>query len=69
MLTAVMTDSSVPMTVTCPTCGKKVTWSKQQRWRPFCSERCKMIDLGDWLDETHRIPGNEIPKTGQDPDD
>jgi endogenous inhibitor of DNA gyrase (YacG/DUF329 family) len=64
-----MTDSFVPMTVTCPTCGKKVPRSKQQRWRPFCSERCKMIDLGDWLDEAHRIPGNEIPETGQEPED
>jgi endogenous inhibitor of DNA gyrase (YacG/DUF329 family) len=39
----------------CPTCGKPVEWSDQAKWRPFCSERCRLIDLGDWLDENHRI--------------
>jgi endogenous inhibitor of DNA gyrase (YacG/DUF329 family) len=33
-----------------------VTWSIEQRWRPFCSERCKLIDLGTWFDESNRIP-------------
>ncbi|MGD8910385.1 MAG: DNA gyrase inhibitor YacG [Chromatiales bacterium] len=42
-------------TVPCPTCGKPVPWSPASRWRPFCSERCRLIDLGDWLDESHRI--------------
>jgi endogenous inhibitor of DNA gyrase (YacG/DUF329 family) len=32
-----------------------VPWSPASRWRPFCSERCKLIDLGEWLDEGHRI--------------
>jgi uncharacterized protein len=41
--------------VTCPTCGKTVTWTPASRWRPFCSERCRLIDLGEWLDEGHRI--------------
>ncbi len=44
-----------PTTVPCPTCGKPVPWSAASRWRPFCSERCRLIDLGDWLDENHRI--------------
>ena len=39
----------------CPTCGKPVIWDAQARWRPFCSERCRLIDLGDWLDEANRI--------------
>jgi hypothetical protein len=43
--------------VACPTCGKAVEWTSEQKWRPFCSERCKLIDLGDWLAEEHRIPG------------
>lgn len=43
----------------CPTCGVLVLWSPQQRWRPFCSERCRLIDLGKWLDESHRISGEE----------
>jgi endogenous inhibitor of DNA gyrase (YacG/DUF329 family) len=39
----------------CPTCGKLVLWGPDTPWRPFCSERCRLIDLGDWLDESHRI--------------
>lgn len=45
--------------VKCPTCGKPVEWSLEQRWRPFCSERCKLIDLGSWADESYRIGDNE----------
>lgn len=44
-------------TVQCPTCGKAVRWEPEAKWRPFCSERCKLIDLGAWSDESHRIPG------------
>lgn len=43
--------------VKCPTCGKAVEWSEKNPWRPFCSERCKLIDLGEWANESHRIPG------------
>ena len=43
--------------VNCPTCGKTVVWSQQATYRPFCSKRCHMIDLGDWFTEGHRIPG------------
>jgi len=43
------------MQVKCPTCGKFIVWSKDQQWRPFCSERCRMIDLGSWADENYRI--------------
>jgi endogenous inhibitor of DNA gyrase (YacG/DUF329 family) len=41
--------------VSCPRCNKPVAWGPASPWRPFCSERCRMIDLGDWLDENHRI--------------
>jgi len=44
-------------TVKCPTCGKPVEWTSEQAWRPFCSERCKLIDLGEWASESHRIEG------------
>jgi len=44
--------------VDCPTCGKAVAWEPENRWRPFCSERCKLIDLGEWLTEQRRIPGD-----------
>jgi uncharacterized protein len=39
----------------CPQCGKPVVYSITNRWRPFCSERCKLIDLGDWIEEKNRI--------------
>ncbi len=44
--------------VRCPTCRKPVRWSAGNRYRPFCSERCRLIDLGGWADEGHRIPGD-----------
>ena len=40
-------------------------WAPQSRWRPFCSERCKMIDLGGWASESYRVPTTEAP----DPED
>jgi len=48
-----------PKVVPCPHCGKPVEWSATSRWRPFCSERCKTIDLGAWATESYRIPGAE----------
>jgi endogenous inhibitor of DNA gyrase (YacG/DUF329 family) len=52
--------------VKCPTCGKLIEWSEQRRWRPFCSERCRMIDLGSWADEDYRIKGERVsPEGGQ----
>lgn len=52
--------------VVCPTCGESVEWSERSPFRPFCSERCRLIDLGAWVDEQHRIPGEAMP---QDPSD
>lgn len=45
--------------VKCPTCGKVVKWEAASKWRPFCSERCRLIDLGEWASESHRIQGDE----------
>ncbi|HEY8101515.1 MAG TPA: DNA gyrase inhibitor YacG [Burkholderiaceae bacterium] len=42
--------------VDCPTCGKKVEWTEQSKYRPFCSNRCKQIDLGAWAEEKYSIP-------------
>jgi len=48
--------------VACPSCKKSVIWSEESPWRPFCSERCRLIDLGEWLEEEKRIPGDpQIP--------
>ncbi|CAL62910.1 conserved hypothetical protein; putative glucocorticoid receptor domain [Herminiimonas arsenicoxydans] len=42
--------------VDCPTCGTKVEWSETSKFRPFCSNRCKQIDLGAWAEEKYVIP-------------
>ena len=42
--------------VTCPTCGAPVEWNASSIFRPFCSDRCKLIDLGAWASEEHKIP-------------
>ncbi|HHM05319.1 MAG TPA: DNA gyrase inhibitor YacG [Gammaproteobacteria bacterium] len=47
--------------VKCPTCGKKVLWTGAAKWRPFCSERCRLIDLGRWAGEEYAVPGDEMP--------
>jgi endogenous inhibitor of DNA gyrase (YacG/DUF329 family) len=47
--------------VHCPTCKREVEWSPQSAWRPFCSERCKLIDLGAWFSEERVIPDDAPP--------
>lgn len=44
----------------CPTCKGKVLWNDDFPHRPFCSERCKLIDFGDWASEKNSIAGNSI---------
>lgn len=44
------------MMVACPTCKIKVVYSPENAFRPFCSERCKLLDLGAWADEQYCIP-------------
>lgn len=46
------------MKVKCPKCGKGCEWENNE-WRPFCSERCKMVDLGAWVSESYRISGED----------
>lgn len=45
-----------PLEVNCPTCSKVVQWIESSEFRPFCSDRCKQIDLGAWADESYAIP-------------
>ncbi len=47
-------------TVKCPTCNADVSWQEDQKWKPFCSERCKLIDLGEWASEGHSIAGESV---------
>lgn len=48
--------------VDCPTCGAKVQWIEKNKFRPFCSERCKQIDLGAWAEEKYAIPAVNLPQ-------
>lgn len=48
-----------PVTVICPHCGKQHFWDTGNRYRPFCSERCKLIDLGRWANEEYRVAQTE----------
>lgn len=57
------------MIVSCPTCNTDVPWNDSSPYRPFCSERCKLIDLGEWADEGHRIPGEPAPQPWQEAQD
>ena len=45
--------------VNCPQCDKEVAWKEENHFRPFCSERCKLIDLGAWANEEYRVPVSE----------
>jgi endogenous inhibitor of DNA gyrase (YacG/DUF329 family) len=51
-----------PPRVKCPTCRREIDWSTSP-FRPFCSERCRLIDLGAWLSEKHAIPGDAPSET------
>ncbi len=48
--------------ISCPSCQKSNTWTPENPSKPFCSERCKLIDLGAWAAEEHKIPTNEGPQ-------
>lgn len=48
------------MQVNCPTCQKTVEWVTTSKFRPFCSDRCKLIDLGEWASEERAIPGEDV---------
>ena len=55
--------------VPCPRCGVQVGWSSENRFRPFCGERCKLIDLGQWATEAYRVPQFEPPDPGEEKPD
>ncbi len=46
--------------VNCPTCSRMVVWKEENKYRPFCSERCKLIDFGEWANERHTIAGDPV---------
>lgn len=58
------TASHTPRTYPCPTCQKPTHWQDNPS-RPFCSHRCKLIDLGDWASERYRIAGDDSPMSDE----
>ncbi len=52
-------------TIKCPVCRKETTW-KENPFRPFCSERCRLLDLGKWASEDYRIPGDKKDRPKED---
>lgn len=55
-----VSPESRPRTVDCPACGRATEFSPANPWRPFCSERCRKIDLGAWASGQYRIEGQQI---------
>lgn len=58
-------EPTAARTVVCPTCGGDSLYSPANRYRPFCSERCKQIDLGAWASEDFRMPTEAPPLDAQ----
>lgn len=54
--------------VRCPQCGKEVEF-KGNEFRPFCSERCKLLDFGDWADERYALPAETSSLSDEDVDE
>jgi len=54
------------MRIRCPTCHREEDVPDKFQWRPFCSRRCKIIDLGNWLDEVYSV---SLPVSEQAADD
>lgn len=51
--------------VKCPTCGNKVNWTREAKFKPFCSERCRMIDLGAWASDRYAISAESPAETDE----
>lgn len=61
-----MTEKHKIKKVTCPICKKEAKW-EDNPFKPFCSERCRLIDLGKWASEEYRIAGTKkVPDAGAD---
>ena len=50
--------------VKCPTCKKEVVYSKENPFRPFCSEKCRLVDLGQWFEEDYSIAVDDFVSMG-----
>jgi len=54
-------DNPKPRLVACPQCGGESIYAPSNPYRPFCSERCKNLDLGAWASESFRVPDETPP--------
>ncbi len=52
-----------PRKIRCPRCGAETIYGPENPSRPFCSERCRLIDLGKWADEEYRVPEKDDPSS------
>jgi uncharacterized protein len=59
-MTDLLTNTQAPRKLNCPTCKKVVWWNDSFPHRPFCCDRCRLIDLGEWASEGHRIAGSAL---------
>ena len=62
-----MTGSSSDRLVPCPTCRQPTPLAPSNRWRPFCSARCRGNDLGAWASEDYRVPAAPPPEADEEP--
>lgn len=67
-MTADTGGTAAPRVVRCPQCGFPVEWTAAARWRPFCSARCRTIDLGAWANESYRVPVVDTDAADDSPD-
>ena len=63
--TTPVSDSN-SLKLACPSCKKTVLWNDEFPYRPFCSDRCRLIDLGEWASESHRIAGDNLDINSED---
>ena len=62
---ATLWSKAAGMLVKCPQCGKETEYGGNE-FRPFCSERCKLIDFGSWADEEYALPAENGELTDED---
>lgn len=55
-----MSKNKLTKQISCPTCDKQDTWNSENKFKPFCSSRCKLIDLGEWANESRKIASQSI---------
>jgi uncharacterized protein len=58
-----------PRTIRCPQCSGRAIYDETNAYRPFCSERCRLIDLGAWASDGYAIPGEPAPQQPREPDE